>query len=357
MTARAADPGVPHRFVARWPSRPALISTTMRIVSLIPGATEALAALGLEAQLVGITHACDYPPGLTTERVTSTSIPSEASSGEIDRLVKESAGRGGHPAPEAGPDGAAEPDATAPPPLFSLHVDRIDRLRPDLVVTQSVCDVCAVGQGQTLDGLEGLSFQPRILALHPHRLGDVFGDLERLGAAAGVTDRAEELVADLRARIDAVRRRVEGRPWVSVVVLEWLDPLFTCGHWTPELVALAGGRELITEPGQRSVEVDWARIREADPEVLLLACCGQDVERTREDLEQLASQPGFAELQAVRENRVFISDGGAYFSRPGPRLVDALELLAETLHPDRDGEQASLVRAWPEESVGAPAKA
>jgi len=336
------------------PSPPLL--RIMRIVSLIPGATEALAALGLDAQLVGITHSCDYPPGLLAERVTSTSIPPDAGSGEIDRLVKESAGRNAHPAPEPDPDGAAQSGGTAPPPLFSLDVDRIERLRPDLIVTQSVCDVCAVGQGQALAGLEGLSFQPRMLALHPHRLDDVFDDLARLGAAAGVADRAQEVVADLRARIDAVRRRVEVRPRVSVVVLEWLDPLFTCGHWTPDLVTLAGGRELITEPGQRSVEVDWARIREADPEVLLLACCGQDVDRTREDLQQLASQPGFAELQAVHTDRVFISDGGAYFSRPGPRLVDALELLAETLHPDRDGDQAGLVRAWPEGSVGAPAK-
>lgn len=287
----------------------------MKIVSLIPSATEIVAALGLADRLVGVTHSCDWPPGVMhLPRVTSTAIPKDATSAEIDRQVKASLS-----------DGA---------PLYELDVDLLERLRPDLVLTQGVCDVCAVGETQALACLGGLSTRPEILSLHPHRFADVLADVRRVGAACGATDAADALLDEHRTRVERVRRRVLARPATpptSVVVLEWIDPPYSCGHWTPDVVAMAGGREVLARPGDRSRRLDWAEIRAADPEVLVLACCGQDEARTLLDLEHLEAQPGFWELRAVRHGRIYVADGGALFSRPGPRLVDALELLAATL--------------------------
>lgn len=291
----------------------------MRIVSLIPSATEIAAALGLTDRLVGITHSCDHPPDVThLPRVTSTTIPKGAASGEIDRAVKESVAKGS--------------------PLYELDVELLDRLAPDLIVTQGVCDVCAVGETQTVACLSGLGTRPEILSLHPHRFDDVLDDVVRVGRAVGVEDRARELVAGYRDRLEAVRRRLAGRLPVSTVVLEWIDPLFSCGHWTPEVVAAAGGRELLAGPGDRSRELRWEEVVVADPDVIVLACCGQDVERAIHDLAHLEALPGFSHLTAVGSGRVYAADGGAYFSRPGPRLVDAVEMLAATLHGGEAGQ-------------------
>lgn len=297
----------------------------MRIVSLIPSATEALAALGLEQALVGITHSCDHPAGLRAPRVTSTSIPDDAPSGEIDRLVKESVRTGR--------------------PLYELDTRLLERLEPDLIVTQAVCEVCAVGEGQARAGIGTLSIRPEIVSLHPHRLADVLADIVRLGEAAQVPGRAAAVAEGLRRRIARVRSRLADREPTSVVVLEWIDPLFSAGHWTPEVVALAGGHELLALPGQRSRELAWDEVLAADPEVLLLACCGLDVRRTLDELARLESLPGFSAMRAVRGGRVFVADGKAHFSRPGPRLIDSLELLAETLHPSGDPHAGALSRA------------
>ena len=286
----------------------------MRIVSLIPSATEIIAALGLTDQLVGITHSCDHPLEVTDlPRVTSTSIPRDATSREIDRAVKAS--------------------VTGGEPLYEVDVELIEHLNPDLIVTQGVCDVCAVGESQASRCLADLAYAPEILSLHPHLFGDVLDDVLRVGERTGVEAHARALVHECQERVEAARGRSRGRPTTTVVVLEWIDPLFSCGHWTPEVVALAGGEELLAPPGSRSREVSWEELRTADPEVMVLACCGQDVERTLSDLAHLQAQPGFAALRAVRSGRVYAADGGAYFSRPGPRLVDAVEMLAATLHP------------------------
>lgn len=295
----------------------------MRIVSLIPSATEMVAALGLVDRLVGVTHACDFPAEVEhLPEVTSTSIPDDAGSGEIDLAVKESAAAG--------------------TPLYELDVGLLERLAPDLVVTQDVCDVCAVGASQALSCLPGLSTRPSVVRLHPHRFDDVLEDLLTLGRATGTEERAAEVVAESRARIDSVIRRVRDRPTVDVVVLEWIDPLFSAGHWTPDLVELAGGRELLARPGERSRELTWDEVRRADPEVLLLACCGQDRDRALADLEHLRRLPGYDELRAVRTGRVHAADGGAHFSRPGPRLVESLELLGDMIHPQSLGEKRRL---------------
>lgn len=305
----------------------------MRIVSLTPSATEIVAALGLTDRLAGVTHACDYPPAVEgLPRVTSTSVPAAASSREIDRQVKEAA--------EAGEA------------LYRLDLDRIRELSPDLVLTQGVCDVCAVGESQATAGLQGLSPAPEIVALHPHRLDDVWEDILRVGRAAGVPARAARLVEEARGRIDAVRGRVGDRAAVDVVVLEWVDPLFSAGHWTPDVVAAAGGRELLAEPGSRSRELSWGEAVEADPEAVVVACCGQDVPRTAEDLSRLRDRPGWDELRAVRDGRIYVGDGGAHFSRPGPRLVESVERLAETLHPSGPDVAPSLVPAARVDAAG-----
>jgi len=290
----------------------------VRIVSLIPSATEIIAALGLTEQLVGITHSCDWPPEVTDlPRVTSTSIAKDASSGEIDRAVKESVGTGA--------------------PLYELDVTMLEELTPDLVVTQGVCDVCAVGESQAVGCLSGLPGEPEILSLHPHRFSDVLGDVSRVGRAAGIDERAREVVEHLEARVRSVADQARGRSPTPMVVLEWIDPLFTCGHWTPDVVEMAGGRELLAAPGDRSREFAWEELVSADPEVIVLACCGQDVDRAVADLATLEALPGFHELRAVRDGKVYAADGGAYFSRPGPRLVDALEMLAAALAGRGDG--------------------
>lgn len=273
-----------------------------------------IAALGLLDDLVGVTHSCDFPPQVRElAQVTSTTISADATSREIDHVVKESVEGGS--------------------PLYELDVALLASLEPELVVTQAVCDVCAVGESQAMSCLPALPSTPEVVSLHPHRFADVLADLVRLGRAAGVEERARRLVSEYRSRVDTVCRSVRGRRRVDVVVLEWIDPLFSAGHWTPDIVEMAGGRELLARPGDRSRELSWEEVLGADPEVLVLACCGQDIQRTLEDLDRLEALPGFAFLRAAREGRVHAADGGAHFSRPGPRLVDSLELLAETLHP------------------------
>ena len=298
----------------------------MRIVSLIPSATEMVAALGLEHALVGITHSCDFPPSVEhIPRVTSTAITKYAKSREIDQAVKEG--------------------LTTGTPLYELDVELLERLRPDLIITQDVCDVCAVGKTQALTCLPDLTNRPEVMSLHPHRFEDVMSDLVRLGRAAGVEARAGELADEYTTRVRRVRRRVEGERLVSVVVLEWIDPPFSSGHWTPDLVTMAGGRELLAAAGDRSRELTWDQVLGADPEVLVLACCGQDVPRTLDDLEHLEGRPGFGDLRAVKDERIYVADGGALFSRPGPRLVESLQMLAETLHPSgRNRARLSPVR-------------
>ena len=285
----------------------------MKIVSLVPSATEMVASLGLVHRLVGVTHSCDHPPEVADlPRVTSTSVPVDASGREIDRAVRDSVAAGD--------------------PLYRIDLPLVRRLAPDLMVTQGVCDVCAVGEAQATACLAALDEPPVVVSMHPHRFEDVLEDLMRLGRATGVEDRARELVSELRRRIETVRRRVGDQAPVDVVVLEWVDPLFSAGHWTPDLVDLAGGRELLAVPGERSRELAWDEVRAADPQVLVLACCGRDEARTRVDLDRLRDLPGYDELRAVRGGRVHIFDGGAHFSRPGPRLVESVERLAGALH-------------------------
>lgn len=288
----------------------------MRIVSLLPSATEVICQLGLEGELVGVTHECDYPPSVRRlPKVTRTLIPAAATSREIDSLVRER--------------------LRTERALYTLDVPLLAELQPDLIVTQALCDVCAVAESEVNAAACSLPGPPRVINLGPTSLGEVFDCLRIVGDAAGIAERAELAIAQLRERVAAVAARTEKvayRP--RVVVLEWIDPPFSSGHWSPELVRLAGGAEVVGTAGERSRTIGWQQIVAAAPEAMLIACCGFDVERTRADLPILRDYPGWSDLPCVRSGRVYLVDGSAYFSRPGPRLVDSLEILAHALHPD-----------------------
>jgi iron complex transport system substrate-binding protein len=287
----------------------------VRIVTLLPSATEIVCTLGLEDQLVGITHECDYPPSVRSlPAVTRSLIPSDAPSAEIDRLVGEQM-RGERS-------------------LYALDVGVLEALRPDLIVTQSLCGVCAVAEVDVRDAACTLPGRPRVHTLEPTSLEGVLQSIADLAAAADVPERATEVVGRLRERIDAVSlrtARLGHRP--RTVLLEWIDPPFTCGHWSPELVRLAGGVEGLGRDSQPSRRAGWDEILEWRPEALVVACCGFDVDRTLRDLPILATRDRWSNLPCVRDDRVYVVDGSAYFSRPGPRLVDSLEILAHALHP------------------------
>lgn len=288
----------------------------MKIVSLLPSATEIICSLDLADQLVGVTHECDYPPDVRSlPKVTQTLIPTDATSAQIDALVRER---------------MANERA-----LYTLDMPELERLAPDLIVTQALCDVCAVAEAEVQAAACKLPGAPRVVNLEPQLLGEVLASIPQVAAAAGVPERAGPVVAALQARIDAVvnrTRNIASRP--RVMVLEWIDPPFSSGHWTPELVEMAGGVEGLGRSGLPSETTPWEKILAWRPEVLVIACCGFSVERTLEDLPILEAQPGWSELPCVLNDRVYVIDGSAYFSRPGPRLVDSLEILAHALHPD-----------------------
>jgi len=288
-----------------------------RIVSLLPSATEMICALGLRADLVGVSHECDHPPDVATlPRVTATRIAHGQTSAEIDRQVREELAR-----------------RTA---LYTIERPLLETLAPDLLVTQALCDVCAVSAEEVEAVACGLPRAARVFNLQPERLGDVLDSLVPLAEAAGQPDAGRALRAALAARIDAVAVRSATLPAAArprVAMLEWLDPLFDAGHWNPELVTLAGGEPVFGHVGQPSTTRDWAALAAGDPDVIVIACCGFDVPRTLEDVRAVESRPEWRALRAVRAGRTWVVDGNAYFNRPGPRLVDSLELLAHVLHP------------------------
>jgi iron complex transport system substrate-binding protein len=288
----------------------------VRIVSLLPSATEIVCSLGLEEQLVGVTHECDFPASVRRlPKVTQTLLPADAESAEIDRLVVERISTG--------------------QALYTLDMTALEALRPDLIVTQSLCGVCAVAEGEVQTAACTLPGRPRVVNLEPTSLDDVLASMRTVAATANVADRAADVVARLQRRVDAVAARtteVGRRP--RTLLLEWIDPPFTCGHWSPELVRLAGGVEGLGREREPSRRARWEEIVTWQPHVLVIACCGFDVERTLRDLPILTAQPGWSDLPCVRDDRVYVVDGSAYFSRPGPRLVDSLEILADLLHPD-----------------------
>jgi len=282
----------------------------MRVVTLLPSATELVYALGVEP--VAVSHECDWPPA-ARERpsVVRSRIDDDASSAEIDRQVLEAERAGG---------------------VYEIDLDALSAADPDLIVTQGICDVCAVDRVLVRDAVADLGLDCGLLTTDPHSLADVFDDIERLGAALSREDRAAELLETLRARVERVRERVPDAPRPRVAVLDWTDPVMTAGHWVPELVRSAGGDYGLA--AETSVPREWSEIREYDPDRLVVAPCGFDLERTAATLDDLTRREGWTDLTAVREGRAYAVDGNQYLNRPGPRLVDSLELLAGLLHPD-----------------------
>jgi iron complex transport system substrate-binding protein len=286
----------------------------MRIVSLVPAATEMVCALGLERSLVGVSHECDYPESVRSlPKVTRSSVASEIPSAEIDALVR----------------GSVQSSES----LYTLDREMLVVLKPDLVVTQSLCNVCAVDEVEVQRALGSLDPASRIVRLSPTHLADVLEGLRAIGTAADAEERANEVIAELSARIDAVKHRSRAGQPRRVVMLEWIDPLFSAGHWNPELVEFAGGRECLGRAGERSRAVAWNEVIEIDPEVMVVACCGFTIQRTQKDLPVLTGMPGFDNLACARNEAIYVVDGNSYFNRPGPRLVDSLEILADLLHP------------------------
>lgn len=284
----------------------------MRVASLLPSATEICCALGVDP--VGVTHECDYPPRVADiPTVVHSRIDTDASSRDIDDQVHEALAAGG---------------------VYELDRERLRELDPDVVVTQGLCDVCAVDEAVVHETLTSLDLDAELVATHPHSFDDVFDDITHLGRTLNRPEAATELLADLRARVDAVRARVPSGDRPSVALFDWLDPVMVAGHWVPELVEIAGGQFELGAAGQEAGPIEWDRVRGTDPDVLVAAPCGFSVGHTNETFADLTGRPGWQDLRAVRDGRVFVMDGNHYVNRPGPRLVDTVEALAWVLHPD-----------------------
>lgn len=290
----------------------------MRICSLIPGATEVIAALGLEHQLVGISHECDFPPSIRQVPIMIESLveTEHTTSGGIDQRVKDLVA-GGHQ-------------------LYQLREKAFQQARPDLILTQGLCHVCSVTPDQLTRAIQSLQYQPEMLTLSPTTLQDVLHDIERIARTVGAVPKGKALATDLRDRLERVRLRtgnVGVRP--RVVCLEWLDPLYVAGHWVPEMIDLAGGHDVLGSKDSPSYQTTWNDVAAAQPDVIIVMPCGYSVDRTLNELRQVGPVRAAWQRAQTSWSDIYIVDAGSYFSRPGPRLIDGVELLAAILHPDQ----------------------
>jgi iron complex transport system substrate-binding protein len=290
---------------------------TPRIVSFLPSATEMVCALGLGDRLLGVTHECDYPPEVVGKPIVVRSVlPIETmSQSEIDSAVTQRLR-----------DGLS---------LYRVDENLMQEIAPELIVTQDLCEVCAPSGNEVTQVLNGLASKPQILWLTPKNLEEIFDNLRELGAATGRSELAETLIADGRARLErigATTRTMSYRP--RVFCMEWMDPVYCCGHWVPEMVRIAGGIDEIGREGADSVRVLWKDVLQWKPEVLIVMPCGFDLEKAADQARQLFTYPGWADLPAVRNGRAFAVDANSYFARPGPRVIPGTELLAHLIHPE-----------------------
>jgi iron complex transport system substrate-binding protein len=286
----------------------------VRIASLVPSATEMLFALGVGDSVVAVTHECDYPDeAAELTHLTHSAIPEGLSAAEIDREVKERTQRGAS--------------------IYELDEDELRDLEPDLIVTQAVCEVCAVSFDEVTKVAESMDPQPKVLSLDPTTFGEVLADIRRLGEATNANDEAEELIAAIGDRVDAIAAAVaEADRQPTVLALEWLDPVYIGGHWVPQMIEMAGGIDLLGFAGEKSREATWADVEVMKPDVVVAMPCGYDADRAAEEAYQHARH-----ISALGAQRVVAVDASSYFSRPGPRLVDGIELLAHVIHPDLVG--------------------
>jgi iron complex transport system substrate-binding protein len=286
-----------------------------RIISLLPAATEIICFLGLENNLVGRSHECDYPETIQHLPICSeANFPDDLSSTAIDAKVKELLA-----------------DALS---IYTVKREVIKQLAPDVVVTQAQCEVCAVSLKEVEEALDNfLDKKASIISLQPNKLEDIFNDIKTVGDALNVAETGI-LIEELQERVDIIRHKlkyVESRP--TVACIEWLEPLMVSGNWIPELVNLAGGSNLLAEAGKHSPFVKWEEIKVADPEIIVAMPCGFSIERTMREINLLLDLPGFNEIKAIKNNRLYIADGNQYFNRPGPRIVNSIEIMAEIIHP------------------------
>jgi len=289
----------------------------MRIASLLPSATEIVCALGLADTLVGVSHECDYPPAIVSDlpKLTCSAIPHGLTSAQIDATVSERLRRGES--------------------LYLLEEARLAEIKPDLLITQELCDVCAVSYDAVCNLSARLPGKPQVISLTPPNLTGIFQDIETVAKATGTEARGQRLVAQLRKRLDQVTAQVAGKPRPRVFALEWLEPPFAAGHWAPEMVALAGGEEVLGRAGEKSFRVTWAQISAAEPEVILLIPCGYSAEAAQQEWDALPKPLGWEQIPAAQNGRVYALDANSYCSRPSPRLVDGIEQLAQLFHPEK----------------------
>src|SRR5580658_537982 len=287
-----------------------------RIVTLLPSATEIVCALGFESELLGRSHECDFPPSVKRlPALTEPKFNPEGSSAEIDARVK-----------------AIVREALS---VYRVDAVKLRELRPDVIVTQSQCEVCAVNQADVDAAVaEWTGGRPKVVSLAPYSLADVFSDMQRVATALGAPERGDKLVHDLQMRCAAIREvasKLKHRP--SCVDIEWIEPMMAGGNWMPQLIEMAGGTNLFGKSGEHSPWMKFEELANADPEVIMIAPCGFGIPRASEELHLLQKQSAWKQLRAVRDGRVFIADGNQYFNRPGPRIVESLEILAELIHP------------------------
>jgi iron complex transport system substrate-binding protein len=287
----------------------------VRIVSLLPSTTEICYALGLGEQLAGVTHECDYPREARHKpHLTSNVLPEgEHTSADIDRMISERILNGQS--------------------IYNLHLDLLAEIAPDLILTQALCDVCAVSYTDVVAAAKTLPKEPLVASFEPTTIGEILGSIEEIARLAGVPARGQQVVARLRARLDAVAERAATREPRRVLCLEWLDPPMVGGHWVPEMVRLAGDIDVLGPEGRPSTYVDWPTIAASDPDLIVLMPCGYDLPTTIAKARELESVPVWRELRAVREGMVFPVDGSGLFNRPGPRVVDGVEVLASLGRP------------------------
>ena len=288
----------------------------VRIVSLLPAATEIAAALGLMEQIVGVSHECDYPSEANARpRVTHCPVHNAGlTSDEVDGWVRTALRENGT--------------------IYTINEPLLRKLRPDMILTQKLCDVCAVGYGTVARLADTLPGSPQVVNLEPTSLSDIFGDIRRVAEMCGVPERADHLIASLSERVENVRamaKRDSHRP--RCFLMEWVDPPFCSGHWAPELMEIAGGHDPLGRKHRPSAKIDWPQIISARPEIIVLALCGYNINRGQHDYELLRNFPDFNSLPAAINGDVYVVDASAYFARPGPRIVDSLEILAGILHP------------------------
>ena len=287
----------------------------MRIVSFLPSATEIVYALGLGSELVGVSHECDFPSDANEKpRMIEAVDTRKMESERIDKLVTDYTRRGER--------------------LYKIKLDEFRKANPDLVITQELCDVCAIGAEDVLAAVNQLGKQVKVVSLNPHSLSDIESDIRSVAKAAGHPEKAEQLIAELNDKAEAVRKLTENVQRPRVLCVEWLKPIMNAGHWVPEMVEYAGGRDKLAEREQPSRYIKWDSVVEYDPEVIILMPCGFTTSKTVEQAKYFFEQPGAKRLNAVRNNRVYATDGHNYFSRSGPRLFDAIGTLAHLIHPE-----------------------